>query len=125
MKTKMVNGQLPTWYVIKRISADLELYAKAPSTDEFFESKCEYFAGDPLLFVRRGGRWREFVADVTTRYDWTLYRRGGKKRKAKSGEVKLGRVFVDDDVTEGNTEIESAIEDLRGTYDIIAVSVKP
>lgn len=121
---KMINGQLPTWYVIKRISEDQGLYAKAPSTDDHYEAKAQQICGDPALYVKRNGRWEDFALEVTTRNDWTLYRRGKKTRKAKGGKVKLGRVVSNEDEISGNGVVVDAMFSLDGTYDIIAIPVK-
>jgi hypothetical protein len=76
MKKKIRNGEYPTWYVLKRLSADDDLYAKAPDTDQL----CPCDASTDGMHVKfvthfsEGGSG-DLVGEAPIRSDWTIYRR--------------------------------------------------
>jgi hypothetical protein len=119
---KMVNGKLPTWYVMKRLGGDGELYAEAPETSIFYKSRAQPSRGDVYFIHHKHGKWEPWDG-CWSRDDWTLYRHGKKSRKQSDGEVKLGRVESDSVCTNGLAAVTQSAHSLRGTYDIIAVPV--
>jgi methionine synthase I (cobalamin-dependent) len=123
----MVNGQLPTWYVIKRISEDRNLYAKAPETEEFYAAKAVHLSGDVAMFAKKCGQWNDFTLEVTTRSDWTLYRRGKKmmkpEPKTSTESIELGKLYIGRNMKLGAQEMRESINKLKlyGYYTVVAI----
>jgi hypothetical protein len=122
---KMTNGQLPTWYVIKRISADDSLYARASETNELFSCT----ATSDGMHVGFTTHFPDGESDggAPIRTDWTLYRRGKKEVKpvATNDPIRLGTVYVDSKTVIGHLLIAESLFDLPvGEYNITAVQVE-
>jgi len=68
---KMQNGRLPTWYVIKRITADCHLRATASSTEHWVKMTAANESNDSVVFRDAEDQW---LVSTPLRDDWTLRR---------------------------------------------------
>jgi hypothetical protein len=121
---KFKNGKLSTWYIVKRLSSDSELYAEAPDTPDLYPCIATT-DGMHIEFNTQFPVEDEIDGDGSPpiRNDWTLRRKGGG-RVNKPELVDLGDVLSTDTATDGKLWVIQKLDDLRGEYQIIARKVR-
>lgn len=119
---KLKNGQLPTWYVIKRITADHELTAEAPENNLWYLERAVYIEYEECVFMTTNAP-PDADSCVSNRSDWTLKRKGGG-RVNKRKDVSIGPISANGiGNINGLSRVINRLLPLCGSYKITARDV--